>query len=482
MDALGSMPLLNTDNILNSWEIAVDLSNAAEADSLGENTGFTLSAQKGLIMSVAVLEGMLFESAFASMVYQASDEWDRNPYVLPLTDSDGDIQRMQPYGTPRTTDALQDYQDPITGEWKQGYQTRNDVDALLHSLGENRPVFAHVMSLIMNDSTYLRQNMPVKTQEVKAEELSNDDAYQILMSITDGAGGEIPTTDGAEAVVRGVHLGALTLDSPALQGFFITNEQRFELQERFLEEMTIKYLELGMSKSDATAAAEKSFYGQGFGEPEATGLADIIWDKRIPAFQNQEYMQLNTTYVMGPNGRPIATGLQRSVMSSMGINLVDTYHTGATSNIGVDQLLNSVDEMRGMNLGMRGLVKVDESWIVPTDEEIGKSITDSLQKISDKLDDIIDANGDDGFSYGSGWRNYGRGSGWGSSRGYGGYGGSSYVQSWGGDDQRMNTPRRIRAPYSDDLYSINTSSPIIRRATIRRERFSSQRGRLNQWQ
>ena len=46
----------------------------------------------------------------------------------------------------------------------------------------------------------------------------------------------------------------------------------------------------------------------------------------------------------------------------------------------------------------------------------------------------------------------------------------------------MNTPRGIDVPYSDDLYSINTSNPIIRRATIRRERFSSERGRLNQWQ
>ena len=82
----------------------------------------------------------------------------------------------------------------------------------------------------------------------------------------------------------------------------------------------------------------------------------------------------------------------------------------------------------------------------------------------------------------SGWSRRSRGGG-GYGGGYGGsYYGSTYVPNYGGNPPRFDTQRRVRAPHSDDLYNINTSSPIIRRANIRRERFASERGRLNQWQ
>lgn len=487
MDALGSMPLLNVDNVLNSWTMANELSAAAESASLEDNVEATSNAQRLLVMSIGTLESMLFESAFASMIYQASDEWDRDPYAKPLRDSSGEIQREGVFNTPRATDTLQDIplDEQREGGPTQGYTGRTNIDALLHGLAENRPVFGTVMSLIMRDSTYLRQNMPVKTREVKTEALDKDEAEQVLMSVLNNeTGNEEVTKDGAEAIVRGIHLGALKLDSPALQNVFIPNDMREEIQTDFLAEMTEKYMTAGYSKSDALSNAKRDFYGQGYGEPEALGLADILWGDQIPRYQNQKYMQLNTTYVMGPNGRPIATGIQRSVLSALGINIVETYHDGTTGNLDVDQLLNSVDSQRMSNLGMRGLVKVDETWETPTAEEIGESINRSLDEISDQLDDIIDATGQNGYGYGNGWRNYGSGyRRFGRSGGYSrSYGGSSYAQSWGGQAQRLNTPRRIDSPYADDLYSINTSSPIIRRATIRRERFASQRGRLNQWQ
>ena len=69
--------------------------------------------------------------------------------------------------------------------------------------------------------------------------------------------------------------------------------------------------------------------------------------------------------------------------------------------------------------------------------------------------------------------------------GYGGYGGGSGYTSradYGGQVQRLNTPDSIGTPYALDPRVVNPGNPIIRRATIRRERFSSERGRLNQWQ
>lgn len=486
MDTLGSLPLLNVDTVLNSWDMATELAAAAEAETQDESIEATSRASRLLFTSMATLESMMFESAFASMIYQGADEWDRDPYKKPLLDSSGTAQVEGAYGTPRETDVLQDYIDPVTGEAKQGYVNRTEKDAMLHSLGERRPFFATVMSLIMQDSTYWRYNQPVKTREIKTEELDQTEATALVLSILDAeTGSEHVTALGAEGIVRGLHLGTIGLDSPALQGVFIPNEMREQIQTQFLAEMTTKHINAGYSKKEALAAAKKEFYGQGFDEPEALGLADILWTSdAIPRYQNQKYMQLNTTYVTGPNGRPVATGLTRNVLSAFGLDIVpgQTYHDGTTGNLGVDQLLNSVDAARGVNLGMRGLTKVDETWYTPTAEEIGASIDDALARIGEQLESITDALGQEPYGYGSGWRNYGRRGGYSRRGGGGGYGGSSYVADWGGDDQRLNTPRRIDTPYSDDLYSINTSSPIIRRATIRRERFSSQRGRLNQWQ
>lgn len=483
-DALGSMPLLNLDNILNSWEIANELAAASEAATLEDNVEATSRAQRYLVTAVAALENMLFESAFASMIYQASDEFDRDPYAIPLRDAAGQIMREGVYNTPRRTDALQDNTTP-GAEYDKGYVQRTEMDAMLRTLTERRPMLAMVMSLIKQDSTYLRTNMVPKLREVDAEALSVDEAQTVIMSIlSNETGQEVPTVDGAEAVVRGIRMGTLRADSPALQGFYIPQEMRAEIQTRVLEELTLKYIDLGFYKSQALSKAKEEFYGQAFGEPEGLGFADILWDDSIiPAYQTQKYMQLNTTYVMGPNNRPIATGIERSTAVAFGLPMFEGYLTSADSNMETDALLNSVDTARQANLGLRGLVKMDESWLTPTPEEIGESIEKALREIGDKLDDMNDALAN---SYGRsgyspwGYRSWGRGSRYRSSGG--GYSSSPYVADYGGQAQRMNTPRRVRSAYSDDLYSIDTSNPIIRRATIRRERFSSQRGRLNQWQ
>ena len=75
---------------------------------------------------------------------------------------------------------------------------------------------------------------------------------------------------------------------------------------------------------------------------------------------------------------------------------------------------------------------------------------------------------------GSGWRNFGR-SGW---RNFGRRSGGG----GGGSSIRINTPERQQVPYANDIDNINMTNPILRRASIRRERIDSQKGRLKPWQ
>lgn len=480
-DALGNMPLLNLDTVKSSWEAALHLQAAAEADSMEDSVEATMSAGRNLLAMVAVLENILFESAFASMLYQAADDWDRDPYAVPMR-SEGEIVRDTVYNTPLRSTALEDHVDPVTGESRKKYVSwSNDADVMIRTLTENRPMLAWAMSLIKSDETYIRTNMVPKIRSVDAEPLSEEEATRLIMAIVDNeTGRETLTVDGAEAVVRGIHLGTVRHDSPALQGVYIPREMKQEIQVRVLEDLTAKYLELGYSKAQALSAAKAEFYGQEFGAPAGWGFADILWGGYIAEHPTQEYMQLNTTYALGPRGRPIATGVQRTALAAFGLDLgglFHTFHAGQTSNLGVDQLLNSVDPVRGSNLGLRALVKIDETWADKTPEELNKEIIDALDDIAAKIPDSSD-----GLNQ---WLSSRRGF----SRGGGGGGGGRYyyngvgnVQRLGGQMVRDWLPDRIRPPYSDDLYSINTTNPNIRRATIRRERFASERGRLKQWQ
>jgi hypothetical protein len=478
MDALGNMPLLNVDNVMNSWMIANEFAAAAQAQTQDESDASTAEAGRLLFTAVGTLENLLLESAFLSMIYQGADEWDRDPYKVPLIDENGELV-VNKLGLPRATTGLTEYVDPTTGEVKNAYLSRNDTDARLRALAENRPVFATLASIIMQDATFLRYNMVPKTREVDSTAISQEEATQIIVSILNHeTGAEELTLDGAAGVIRGIHLGTVALDDPALNGIFIPKEMRFEIQKQVLGDLTSKYLDLGFSKSEALSKAKAEYYGQEFGAPEATGFADILWSDAIPQFQTQQYAQLNTTYVMGPNGRPIATGLQRSVFDAVGLNpggalFFQPYFTGESGDLPTDQLLNSTDPGRAINLGQRGLVKIDESVITPTAEEIGESITEALDEIADQIDSLNDALG--GFGGWGGWGGGRRGFG-------GGGGGGGYRADYGGQVVRLNTPRGFDVPYAFDPRNVTTSNPIIRRATVRRERFSSERGRLNQWQ
>ena len=121
---------------------------------------------------------------------------------------------------------------------------------------------------------------------------------------------------------------------------------------------------------------------------------------------------------------------------------------------------------------MRNLERVDRTFANPTDEEILKAIEKGFK-------DLEAAVREPSWSErgGSARTPYTRSSG-GYSRGGGGYssgGGGGYAY-------KLNGPERNNAIYGNNEPFIRVDNPIIRRASIRRERYSSTRGRLNQWQ
>ena len=108
----------------------------------------------------------------------------------------------------------------------------------------------------------------------------------------------------------------------------------------------------------------------------------------------------------------------------------------------------------------------------------GRQLDALLAKLQESIGQLIDAvnypKGDSDNNGGGYGRYYGGRGGYG--RGGGGGGGG------GGYAYRVNAPVRNDPTYGRNVPYINSDNPIIRRASIRRERFSSTRGRLNQWQ
>jgi hypothetical protein len=146
---------------------------------------------------------------------------------------------------------------------------------------------------------------------------------------------------------------------------------------------------------------------------------------------------------------------------------------GDGTNLGVDDRLNSTDPTGNLNTGMRNLERIDDTWANPTDEDILKAIEKGFK-------DLAEAVREPGWSdFGSRkYTPYARSSGGYSRGGGGGYGGGG----GGGYAYKLNGPERNNAIYGSNEPFIRVDNPIIRRASIRRERFSSTRGRLNQWQ
>jgi hypothetical protein len=538
-DAIGSHPIVNGT----LWNSAADTvgylheqaNDAAEKGDYEEGGHLLMSA-------VGVMERMLFENAMANLVYVGKDEWDRDPYVQTLKDSDGVIQRDIAGNARPQNIALQKYISDATGEVQTGYLGRSQQGADLRVMTENRMTMAFVSSLFsggVGDSDYWRYNMAIKTREVEKPELSDQTveayvraaaAFQLsqiggeanlsitadelkpqvatamydaakaagtfdpnmdahiwaaaramarekgtaALSILDGVGREALTDKGARATFDGLLHGTITVPELSQLGVFIPYETRQKIANEWSEELVQEGIDLGLDETKAKSRMNRLMQG-GFGGPAeaAAGLADMLFDTRIPVDGTQVYGQLNTSYVMGPDGRPWATGFKRDgLLGAAGLAPLKRMIPPDPGVTGMDARGNTVDLVNGMNTGLRALVPMDKTWNVPTDKEIGDMIAKAIEDAAGK-EYSPRAPWDDKKSGGSGngWVNFGRG-------GYGGYGGGG----GGGYFSKMYSMPHQQSPYGNSTPFINTSNPILRRAFVRRERISSDRGRLNQWQ
>ena len=481
-DALGSMPLINASLWDESAQVSAELAaNAASsqasgnAEAMAESYGFLLNG-------VMTLERMLFENAFVNSLYQSIDKYDRDPWSVVDLNTDGTIARDN-LGTPMDTQALQQYlnEDGNVAKSDVGYSA-NEVQ--MRRLGESRMTFALFGSLFTGfdgkDSLW-RYDQAVKTRKVEKNDLSLDEASELILSMWDPKSNrEVLTTQGAAALMKGLHMQTIKPGDPALENVFIPYEDRVKISDYFLSTMKQSYLDAGMDEKTAQKTAKDVYFGNT--NPYAKSLYDVIWSKgefegAIPFDSANVYRQLNTTYVMGPDGMPWATGVGRNtLMNFWGQAPLQRFNTvgDGGGSLGVDDRLNVTDATANLNTGMRNLERVDRTFANPTEEDILKAIEKGFKDLEAAVREPSwsERGGGGGYSRGG----YSRG---GYSRGGGGGG---YSGGGGGYAYKLNGPERNNSTYGSNDPYIRVDNPIIRRASIRRERFSSTRGRLNQWQ
>ena len=454
-DAFYSMPLVNTmmwDDANNVYaELATSAMEAEQAmeergvatpDTLPESFDFWTKA-------FMAYERMLLESSFINQLYIASDKYDRDAWVIPEHAADGSLHRNK-LGQPEPTTALEEYVDPETGKVANAYKGRDWYDATLHGYTENRATLAVMSNLFTGfKGGYTRGEMTPKTRQIEKSVMSYEDA---------------------EAVVWGLYKGSVSFESQSLQGVFVPFELRKQLQENLMKRFVAEGKKMGLNDYKAKKRANELWYGSST-NPTAIAMKDIVWSDKLSYKQSDKYYQLNTTYVIGPDGFPWATGISRNALANFaGVAPLQRYYAGDIGGLGVDGRLNSTDDARGLNTGMRALEKVDSSWHNPTPQELADQIA-SKQGSSQPYTQYPWQN------WGNGWKNWGRGWGGGGWGGFGGGGGGG-----GGFGTKINPPQDSQTPYANEIREPNVPNPLLRRATIRRERSSSKKGSLKQWQ
>ena len=531
-DAVGSLPVFNK----NLWDDAVRSADELTALAQEQQEVGTVESTRNtmflLVSAVGVYERMLFENMFINSIYTGFDKYDRDATALPLRDSDGDIQRTLE-GEPRPNDlALETFLDE-DGNVVSGYQNRDDFSQLMAYYTKNNFSAMAALSLFTGFRQDLnRYDMPVKMREIELPQISQDEAVDVIgtilqaeyaknggpkvlslqeitktlgsyyasngmwdeynnvdaeaasiyedqkqnpswnpLSVLDKNGQEVLTTEGAARVMQSLTNGMVDLDSPSLQGISIPFEMREQIQRDFLEDVMQQGVDMGMTNSQALQRAKRLFYGP-IEDPTVIGFSDVLWSNKIAYEPNRYYKQLNTTYVRGPDGYPWATGFKRGgVLNQMG--LPQRANLSTSGAVTTDSRMNTVDLVAGINTGLRGLEPFHATENVPTDVEIGKAIEDAIRDIELKADGFepFDNKKSNGRFYG-GYRRYGRRSG-------GGGFGSSTPRIYFSRQPYLSDGTNV---YGDSAKNIFWDNPTIRRARIRRERYTSQRGRLNQWQ
>ena len=472
LDAIGSFPLINVSTFDDANQVSAELAAAAiEAEATGDPAQLekSFSFMSNMVMT---FERMLFENAFASELYQAMDTYDRDNYALVdiengriVTDDTGEPQKVQAYQQFEGEDGTIE-----TGRIRPDWQGAKD-----RMYAEQRPVFAIMKGLFNGaylpgqEGSLWRYDQAVKERKIDKDTLEFDESTELILSLWDPQNErEVLTLEGSTGIIQGMRMGTVKPGDPALENVFISFEHRQQMQHMFTESIMLDSLNLGLSHEAAEKRVDEIMYGSSK-NPYAKPLWDVIWSKGdfaegVPFNPTTTYRQLNTTYVMGPDGFPWATGFSRAMVMPLQRQLGES--EGA---LPTDDRLNSVDQFADINTGRRGLQATDSSWANPTTEQILEAMGDSTKKIIDEIKQSAFANGD---PYGN---SYGKGFGGGSRGGGGGGGGGGY-------SYKLGNPERNNPIYSSNDPYIRVDDPLLRRATVRRERYSSTRGRLTQWQ
>lgn len=464
-DAFLSMPLAQAT----MWSDAVEtnrmLQNRAAAYAETGDPAYLPHTTDLLMQVVWNYERMLFENSFINNLYQSLDTYDRNPYRLVDLDADGNIQRND-LGVPMGSDELKSYIND-DGTVSQGWLQPDGATREIREKAESRftvALFGSLVNGLGGQPSMMRTNMAVQQVNIKRGELDMNEVETIIASqYNEELGEEVLTTEGAEAILRGLHLGSVRPGDPGLDGVYITNDQRWAVAEIMRDKNIRDSIALGLTPEEAEKRWDNIWYGNA-GNSQVTPLYEVIFstgdfEGAIPKSGTVKYNQLNTTFVRNPvSGEWLATGIGRNSLENFFGNVLNVpslmaYNAGAGGGVAsVDASLNTTDQMGNLNTGRRGLQRADEDW-----DNINE---DDLLEAIKALDGKGAASGYTGSRYNGG--GYGRGS-----------------SSW---SYRLNSPVRNDPTYARNIPYLNVDNPIIRRATIRRERFSSTRGRLNQWQ
>lgn len=520
-DAIGAVPT----SVLNTWNQSVEAVHQlnVEAQDYARESNQTLETQSTftqlVINTAAIFESALLENNFVNSVRSGADRYDRDPYRLPATDESGNI--VMEDGLPKQTETLVDYREPdtidpvtgevIPGEVKQAYEKRPDTGirgARSHAYAENHLVYSLLASLFTGqirpgESSFGRNQMMVKERKLEvptatraeaeafilgsfmksggAQNLTLEEIIHIRkdyyeaqnitwnqadieeeaaaiykahsgpgggMSLLDDEGREVIAKDGAHGIYKGLWHGTLTFDDAVLEGLVIPWPMRDEIASEWIAQLIQEGVDKGMSQEGARYYAKRVWYGDNM-NPVSVGLKDILYDDRIPGDGTVKYNQLNMMYMIGPDGRPWATPFERQkVLQSFGIPLphrLPANPPGLSKDEGRGTV---VDDILGINTGLYGLErKPNEPYEPP--------------------EDLFDKAAGKEYTPGSYLRRpYSRG---------GGGGGGGYFT-------RMEPFPRGVSPDLNGIPMINTTNPYIRRANVNRQRITSERERLKQWQ
>jgi hypothetical protein len=489
------------------------------------------------VSMVGIYEKALVENQMFNTWYVGSDPVDRNAFAIPETTKTGEIVREQGTNYPEATPALQQTQtkplvDPVSGEPlldengepvlvenKLQYARRSGMDGLLHQYTETNLTAAVALSLIPGAGFFMRDDMVPKKPKVpvalgEEEELKalvaaaflgeggqdrftqDEIAYAIKnqyqkknlrwdqnqvdamaakrykelketpLTIMQGEVGEILTAGGTKGVFRSLMSGHITFADPVLQGAYFPPEMRQQVAIELLDEIVQESIDMGMSAQSAEYRKRRLWFGDM--STGQVGLRQLVYSTELPSLPFTEYTQLNVTYAVGPDGKMWATPFTRAnMLGALGIPIPHSMERLADGTR-YDTRGNVVNEITGTNTGLKAVVPaLVHEQLEPDDSELKES--------------------KDPKKTTSSWGGYGGYGGY-SRRGYGGYGGGGGGGYSSDYKSPMFTDRILRAiragygPQMDGSYAPNFDNPLIRRADVRRERVTSERGRLKQWQ